>query len=58
VRLTQKGRNTRDLVRDLFHRHATDIDARALLGADGLPQLTASLYRMERYWADQIRYIY
>jgi DNA-binding MarR family transcriptional regulator len=58
VRLTQKGRNTRDLVGELFRRHATDIDARALLGVDGLSQLTAALYRMERYWADQIRYIY
>lgn len=58
VRLTQKGRDTRDLVGSLFRRHAVDIGARALFGGDGLPPLTAALGRIERYWADQIRYIY
>jgi len=29
-----------------------------LLGRDGVQDINSSLRRMERYWSDQIRYIY
>jgi DNA-binding MarR family transcriptional regulator len=58
VRLTEKGRNIRDLVGDLFARHAEGLEGRGVLGPDGIDQITASLRRVERYWTDQIRYIY
>jgi len=29
-----------------------------VLGPDGIDQTTSSLRRVERYWTDQIRYIY
>tara|TARA_R100000789_G_scaffold63966_4_gene60605 strand:+ start:475 stop:1011 length:537 start_codon:yes stop_codon:yes gene_type:complete len=58
VRLTEKGRTIRDLVGDLFARHAEGLEGRGVLGPDGIDQITASLRRVERYWTDQIRYIY
>ncbi|MFD0858880.1 MarR family winged helix-turn-helix transcriptional regulator [Roseovarius aquimarinus] len=58
VRLTQKGRDIRDIVTDLFGRHAVGLQASGVLGVDGIDQIAASLRRVERYWADQIRYIY
>lgn len=58
VRLTEKGRGIRDVVAQLFERHADGLESRGVLGAEGIDQITASLRRVERYWADQIRYIY
>ncbi|WP_135503712.1 MarR family winged helix-turn-helix transcriptional regulator [Roseovarius aestuariivivens] len=58
VRLTEKGRKIRDIVSGLFERHAEGLEAKGVLGHDGIDQITASLRRVERYWTDQIRYIY
>lgn len=58
VRLTEKGRGIRDVVGALFERHAEGLQARGVLGEDGLDQVTGALRRVERYWSDQIRYIY
>lgn len=58
VRLTQKGREVRDLVTTLFERHAEGLQSKAMLTPDSVDQITTSLRRVERYWSDQIRYIY
>ena len=58
VRLTEKGRNIRDVVADLFARHAGGLEDKGVLGPEGVINITASLKRVERYWTDQIRYIY
>ncbi len=58
VRLTDKGRRLREVVARLFQSHAEGIAARGVLDLDGVEQVTMSLRRMERYWSDQIRYIY
>jgi len=58
VRLTQKGREIRDMVSALFERHAEGLIGRGVVTTDGLSEITAALKRMERYWSDQIRYIY
>ena len=58
VRLTEKGRNIRDIVSKLFANHAEGLQSKGVLGADGLDQINGSLRRVERYWTDQIRYIY
>ncbi|MDG1068581.1 MAG: winged helix DNA-binding protein, partial [Sulfitobacter sp.] len=58
VRLTEKGRYIRDVVADLFLRHAAGLEDRGVLGPEGVVEITASLKRVERYWTDQIRYIY
>ena len=58
VRLTEKGRNIRSIIAELFQRHANGILSREVLGGMRLEDINASLRRMERYWSDQIRYIY
>ncbi|PIE13053.1 MAG: MarR family transcriptional regulator [Rhodobacterales bacterium] len=58
VRLTQKGREIRDVVAGLFSRHADGLMSKGVLGAEGIDDITNSLRRVERYWTDQIRYIY
>jgi len=58
VRLTDKGRRLRDVVARLFQSHAEGIAARAVLDLDAVDTVTTSLRRVERYWSDQIRYIY
>lgn len=58
VRLTQRGREIRDIVTGLFSRHADGLQDRGVLSFDGLEDITTALRRVERYWSDQIRYIY
>lgn len=58
VRLTPKGRGIRDVVASLFSRHAEGLQSKGVLGPDGVVEITNSLRRVERYWTDQIRYIY
>lgn len=58
VKLTTKGREIRDIMEDLFKRHADGLESRGVLGVDGVSQINTALRRVERYWTDQIRYIY
>ena len=58
VRLTEKGRRVRGMLSDLFARHAEGLAKRGLVDAAGMEQMNTSLKRMERYWTEQIRYIY
>lgn len=58
VRLTEQGQEVRRVVGDLFARHATGLENKGVLGRESLEEINTSLRRMERYWADQIRYIY
>ncbi|MFK7880063.1 MarR family winged helix-turn-helix transcriptional regulator [Roseobacter sp.] len=58
VKLTDKGQKVRTVVSELFARHADGLEAKGVLGPDGIDDITHSLKRMERYWSDQIRYIY
>lgn len=58
VKLTPNGRKICDVVRELFERHAGGISDRNILGDNKLEDINAALLRMERYWTDQIRYIY
>ncbi|KZY45644.1 MarR family transcriptional regulator [Roseovarius sp. HI0049] len=58
VRLTEKGRGIRAIISKLFASHAEGLQGKGVLGNDGIDQINSSLRRVERYWADQIRYIY
>lgn len=58
VRLTEKGRRVRGMLTDLFARHAQGLEKRGIIGVEGIDEINTSLKRMERYWTDQIRYIY
>ena len=58
VRLTEKGRNVREIVGGLFARHADGLEKNGVLNLDSLDRISHSLKRIERYWSDQVRYIY
>ena len=58
VRLTPEGRRIRDIVSDLFTRHAEGMQTKGVLDQEGLEDINIGLRRIERFWADQIRYIY
>ena len=42
----------------IVERHAEGLQSSGVLGTDGIDRIATSLRRVERYWADQIRYIY
>ncbi len=58
VRLTEKGRRVRGMLNDLFARHAETMQKRGLIDPSGMEDINQSLKRMERFWTEQIRYIY
>ena len=58
VRLTEKGRRLRVMLNDLFARHAEGLERRGIIGTSGIEEINTNLKRMERFWTDQIRYIY
>ncbi len=58
VRLTDKGRGVHVIVSRLFRKHAEGLVERDVLDYKGVDDITMALRRVERYWTDQIRYIY
>ena len=58
VRLTEKGRHVRQVVGELFERHSEGMEGRQVLDLAGIEDVNGSLRRLERFWSDQIRYIY
>lgn len=58
VRLTERGREVRDLVAGLFRRHAETMEARGVIARVRGEEVNTTLRRLEHYWSDQIRYIY
>lgn len=58
VRLTEKGDAVRHAVGALIERHADGLEKRGILDESGILVVNGSLKRLERYWAEQIRYIY
>lgn len=58
VRLTSSGNEVRRVVAALFTRHAEGLAGKGVISDDELDRINAALKRMERYWSDQIRYIY
>ena len=58
VKLTEKGRRVRGVLSELFSRHSEVLLKKSILDAEGMEDVNRSLKRMERFWTDQIRYIY
>jgi len=58
VRLTEKGRGVHVLVTKLFRTHSEGLMDRAVLDRQGIENIAVALRRVERYWTEQIRYIY
>ena len=58
VRLTEKGRGVHLVVSKLFRTHSEGLMDRGVLNQEGVEDITTALRRVERYWTEQIRYIY
>ena len=58
VRLTEKGQNIRHALSDLFARHAEGLIDSPSMDAGSLEDVNTHLRHVERFWADQIRFIY
>jgi DNA-binding MarR family transcriptional regulator len=56
LKLTPSGKAVRARVQDLFEKQASALEPTASVRADDLDQLNKALARLERFWADQIRY--
>ncbi|NBR54043.1 MAG: MarR family transcriptional regulator, partial [Rhodobacteraceae bacterium] len=58
VSLTSKGQRIESVVARLFATHAEGLQTRQVLDLVGVEEISSALKRVERYWTDQIRYIY
>ncbi len=58
VKLTDKGRGLRGQIAELFRRHAGLLAGKAGVSVSGLEDVNLYLRRLERFWGEQIRYIY
>ena len=56
VRLTEKGRVVHKLCSQLFDRHTLSVDKVGGVDSATFTGLNDSLRRLERFWADQIRF--
>ena len=58
VRLTEKGRAVRSILNELFARHVDVLMKKGIIDVAGMEDVNRALKRLERFWTDQIRYIY
>ncbi len=58
VKLTDRGREIRKIMEALFERHAEGMTKGGDFAQDGFGDVNGPLRRVERFWTDQIRYIY
>lgn len=58
VKLSEKGRRVRGMLFDLFGRQAEIMLKKSVIDAEGVEDANRAMKRLERFWIDQIRYIY
>jgi hypothetical protein len=58
IRLTPRGKEVHQTVAELFRRHAEDLAGSERLRAEGIEGMNRDLRSVERYWTEEIRYIY
>src|SRR6266700_3184762 len=56
IRLTDTGREVRDIVEGLYQKHVRTVEQVGGITADEFTTLNKSLHRLERFWTDQILY--
>jgi len=56
IKLTDKGREVRDIVDALYHKHVRTVEQVGGINADEFGVLNKALHRLERFWTDQILY--
>ena len=58
VKLTPKGREVQAIMKNLFRQHGEKMQSVRGLDAATVMETTKTLARLERFWTEQIRYIY
>jgi len=58
VKLTPKGREVQAIMKILFRQHGEKMQSVQGLDAATVMETTKTLARLERFWTEQIRYIY
>ena len=58
ISLTESGAEIHDIVAELFRRHVDELSLAERLNSDGLARMNEDLSRLERYWTEEIRYVY
>ena len=56
IKLTDKGREVRDIVDTLYQKHVASVGQVGGIGCEEFAALNKSLQRLERFWTDQILY--
>jgi DNA-binding MarR family transcriptional regulator len=56
IKLTDKGREVRTTVDELYKKHVRTVEQVGGISADEFATLNKSLQRLERFWTDQILY--
>ena len=56
IKLTEKGREIRSIVDELYKKHVRTVEQVGGINADEFVTLNKSLQRLERFWTDQILY--
>ena len=56
IKLTDKGRDVRDIVEALYQKHVRTVEQVGGICADEFNTLNKALHRLERFWTDQILY--
>jgi EAL domain-containing protein (putative c-di-GMP-specific phosphodiesterase class I) len=56
IKLTDKGREVRDIVKTLYEKHVRTVEQIGGISLDDFAVLNKSLQRLERFWTDQILY--
>jgi DNA-binding MarR family transcriptional regulator len=56
IKLTDKGREVRDIVHALYQKHVRTVEQVGGINAAELAGLNKALQRLERFWTDQILY--
>ena len=58
VRLTTQGMEVHHMIAELFQRHSDELGSADRLNNDGIERMNEDLRLVERYWTEEIRYIY
>jgi DNA-binding MarR family transcriptional regulator len=56
IKLTDKGRDVRTIVEELYRKHVRTVEQVGGINADEFVGLNKALQRLERFWTDQILY--
>lgn len=58
ISLTDSGREVHSVVADLYDKHSEELLGKGAIDEQELAVMNRTMRKLERYWSDQIRYIY